>query len=296
MEKLEYFFKMYKTLPALLIIFTFMTAVMSCRNLKHNQAKIPVAKAGDKVLYLDQIPEIFRNNSSKEDSIAAINNYINSWARKEIMFHKALENLSDENKNEIEEQLQDTKVNLYIYHYQRQMILEKMDTIVTENEIENYYADNQNLFRLNSSIVKALYIKVPSGTPGIDKVRKWYISNKPEDIRQLEEYCFNFADKYDDFGENWISFDKLAVELPEEIINPEEFLRRYSFYETHDSSAYYFITIRDYMLKSSTAPYEYVKNDIKNIILNNRRVEFLKNLENGIYEEAVKTNYFRKYN
>jgi len=69
MKKLEHFFKMYKTLSTLLIIFTFMTAVMSCRNLKHNQARIPVAKAGDKVLYLDQIPEIFRNNSAKKTAL-----------------------------------------------------------------------------------------------------------------------------------------------------------------------------------------------------------------------------------
>ncbi len=287
---------MYKILSALLIVFSFMPAMISCRNLKSNPARIPVAKAGDKILYLDQIPEIFRDNSSKEDSIAAINNYVNSWARKEIMFAKALENLSEANRNEIEQQLQETRTNLYIYHYQRQMILEKMDTVVSEAEIENYYTNNQNLFHLNSSIVKALFIKIPSGLPDIDKVRRWYTSSKPEDIRQLEAYCYNFADKYDDFGENWISFDKLAVEMPEEIINPEEFLRRYSFYETRDSLAYYFIAVRDYRLMSSIAPYEYVKNDIKSIILNNRRFEFLKNLENGIYEEAVKTNYFRKYN
>lgn len=174
-------------------------------------------------------------------------------------------------------------------------MLEKMDTIVSETEIESYYSNNENHFRLNSSIIKALFIKIPLEAPNIEKVRKWYTSNSPSDLQQLESYCFQFAEKYDDFGEEWISFDKLAVELPSEIINPDEFLKRYTFYETQDSSAVYFMAIRDYRLRSTIAPFEYVKDDIKSIILNNRRFEFLKNLENDIYNEAVKSNVFKKF-
>lgn len=269
--------------------------LISCTSRQKDTMRIPVAKAGDKILYYDQIPEIYHKGVSREDSAANIENYISRWARRELMYIKAAENILPSYKNEIEKQIEETRANLYIYNYQRQMMLEKMDTVVTETEIENYYARDENRFRLNSSILKALFIRIPAGAPNIEKVRTWYVSNNPSDIRQLEAYCYQFADKYDDFGEEWISFDKLAVELPAGIISPEEFLRRNTYYETWDSSFAYFVAIRDYRLRSSVAPYEYVKDEITNIILNNRRFEFLKSLEDDIYKEAVKANIFRKY-
>jgi len=285
---------MSKTLISILLL-VFTVSVISCLRQNKGQARIPVARIGEKILFYDQIPDIYKNNNSPEDSIVSINQYINSWARKELLYARAVENLSPEYKNEIESQLQETKVNLYIYHYQHQMILEKMDTLVSDSEIEQYYALNPERFKLNSSIVKALFIKIPIEAPNIEKVRTWYRANDTESLRQLESYCFQFAEKYDDFEEQWISFDKLAVELPAEIINPDEFLKRYSYYETKDSSAYYFMAIRDYRLRSSIAPYEYVRNDIKSIILNNRRFEFLKKLENDIYNDAINSNIFKKY-
>ncbi|HOK26051.1 MAG TPA: hypothetical protein P5320_04390 [Bacteroidales bacterium] len=278
-----------------LSIITLSVSDISCLRQNKGPARIPVARAGEKILYYDQIPEIYRNTKSPEDSIVSINDYINSWARRELLYARAVENLSPEYKNDIESQLLDTKINLYIYHYQHQMMLEKMDTIVSDSEIEQFYASNPDRFKLNTSIVKALFIKIPAEAPNIDRVRVWYRANDSESLRQLESYCFQFAEKFDDFGEEWISFDKLAVELPAEIINPDEFLKRYSYYETRDSSSVYFIAIRDYRLRSSLAPYEYVKDDIKSIILNNRRFEFLKKLENDIYNDAINSNIFKKY-
>ncbi len=126
-----------------------------------------------------------------------------------MYYQKAEENLSPELKNEIEKQLEDTRTNLVIYQYQRQMMLEKMDTLLTEDELENYYALNESSFILNSNIVKALFIKLPLETPIIDKIRILARSNDQKDLQQLESYCFQFAEKFDDFNEQWVTMDKL---------------------------------------------------------------------------------------
>jgi len=91
--------------------------------------------------------------------------------------------------------------------------------------------------------------------------------------------------------------DRLTVELPGDIENEEYFLRRTKFFESNDpdSTFLFLVTIRDYRLRSSLAPYEYVKEDIKRIIWNNRRFEFIQSLENGIYNEALKENIFKIY-
>jgi hypothetical protein len=264
-----------------------------CRNNNNNARRISVASAGDATLYLDQIPNLVQPGTQPADSAAIFQNYINKWAKRELLFQKAEENLSPELRNEIEKQLEESRINLIIYQYQRQMMLERMDTIVSDAELENYYSANQENFVLSSNIVKALFIKLPAETPNVDKVRILARSNQQTDLQQLETICYQFADKFDDFNEKWIPLDRISVELPDEIANEESFLRRTSFYETSDSTFIYIVSIRDYKLRSSVAPFEYVSDDIKRIIWNNRRIDFIRSLENGIYNDALKENNFK---
>jgi len=267
-----------------------------CGNSRRDPKRVAVARAGDVFLYQDQIPRLITEGTSTMDSAGIIHDYINKWARKEFLYQKAVENLSPELKDEIDKQIEETRADLVIYQYQRQMMLEKMDTTVTEAEMENYYSANQKSFFLGSNIIKALFIKLPVETPDIYRIRRLARSNEQDDLQQLESICYQFADKFDDFNEKWIPFDRLSVELPEDISNEEYFLRRTSFYESNDSTYIYFITIRDYRLRSTLAPFEYARDDIKRIIWNNRRLEFIQALENGIYNDALKENDFTIFN
>ena len=266
-----------------------------CKN-DHNLAKrIPLAEVGKVILYYDEMPKVNQGDENTADSAALIQNYINKWAKRQLLLKKAEDNLSPALKNEIEKQLEETRSNLVIYQYQRQMILEKLDTVLTDTELENYYSANENSFVLSSDIVKALFIKLPLETPDLNKIRVLARSNDQKDLQQLESTCYQFAEKFDDFNEDWVTMDRLSVELPQSIENEENFLKRNTFYETSDSAATYLVSIRDYRLRSSLAPFEYVKDDIKRIIWNTRRFDFIQSLENGIYNEALKQNSFKIY-
>ncbi|MFO7620799.1 MAG: hypothetical protein R6W81_05970 [Bacteroidales bacterium] len=279
----------------LFILLLLLCSVAGCTKFKKPDKRVPVAKVNDIVLYYDQIPMHITRGASASDSAAIIQNYINKWAKSEFVYQKARENLSPEIKATIERQIDETRGDLIIYEYQRQMMLEKMDTIVTDQEIEDYYNLNSNSFVLGSNIVKALFIKLPPETPDIYRIKLLARSNNQADLQELESYCFQFAEKFDDFGENWITLDRLSAELGGRIDDQENFLRRYSFYETKDSLSVYLLNIRDYRLRSSIAPFDYIKDDIKRILLNNRRFVFIQSLENGIYNEALKANKFKVF-
>ena len=269
--------------------------IVGCRN-KHSQSKrIAIAEVGRVVLYYDEMPKLIQRGINEADSAALFQNYINKWAKRQLLLQKAEENLSPALKDEITKQLEETRSNLVIYQYQRQMILEKLDTVLTDAELENYYAANENSFVLTSNIVKALFIKIPLETPDLNKIRTLARSNDHNDLQRLETYCYQFAEKFDDFNEAWVPMDKLSVELPQNIENEEYFLKRNTFFETSDSTSLYLVSIRDYRLRSSLAPFEYVKDDIKRIIWNKRRFEFIQSLENGIYNDALKDNSFKIY-
>jgi len=272
-------------------ILFFLVLVVSCNRVQNESDRLAVAKAGDRVLYFDQIPStLVMPGMSGTDSISAVQSYIRRWSRKELMALRAEENLTAEYKDEVNRQLGEMRNNLLIYQYQQQMIIQKMDTVVTDNELQDYYVSNLNTFSLTTNLVKALFIKLPETTPDIGKVRKLYRSSIPNEIRELEDYCAQFALRYDDYDDAWIPFTHLLMELPLESENQEEWLARNSAVELKDDKFTYFIAIREYKLRNSVAPFEYIRGQVKTIILNNRRNAFLQKLEDGIYNEAVRNN------
>jgi len=281
-----------RTIIAASSILLFMYA---CTNYNSDANRLTVAQVEDKYLFADQIPVKINNGLSREDSISISRNYIDRWIRNELILRKAEENLSEEYQTEINSKLEETKANLMIYHYEQQMMLQKMDTMVTEQQIMDYYDNHLQNFTLQSNILKVLFLKLPVEAPNIDRARAWYRSDKQSDIQSLESYAYQFAEKFDDFGENWINMNFLLRELPSNIDNESYFLRNNQYYETSDSEFQYFVNIRDFRLKGSVAPIEYVRNDIKTIILNNRKIDFLQELENGIYNEGIKDNSFRVF-
>jgi hypothetical protein len=277
------------------IIFCCVFLIAGCDGNKKRPVRIAVAEVGNNILYYDEIPGLIQKDVNEADSAALVQNYINKWAKRQLVLQKAENNLSPELKNIIAKQLEETRANLAIYQYQQQMIREKLDTVLTDTELESYYAANEKSFVLTSNIVKVLFIKLPDETPDLNKIRVLARSNDQKDQQQLESLCYQFAEKFDDFNEEWVPMNRLAVELNENIENEDNFLRRNTFFEKSDSVSTYLVSIRDFRLRSSLAPFEYVKDDIKRIIWNNRRFEFIQSLENGIYNDALKENSFKIY-
>jgi hypothetical protein len=282
-------------MKTVILAFCSVALFMGCNNNEHHNQRIPIAAVGKVTLFYDEVPGTIIGTIGKEDSASVIKNFISGWAKRQLLLRQAEDNLTAEKKDHIEKQLEETRSNLIIYEYQQEMILEKMDTVINENEIENYYMANENTFSLTSNIIKALLIKLPAETPDLDKIRTLARSNDHKDLQELEGLCYQFAEIYDDFDEDWVPLDRLTVEIHENIEDEENFLRTNTFFEKKDTASVYLVSIRDYRLRSSLAPFEYVKDDIKRIIWNNRRFEFLQSLENGIYNDALKDNSFKIY-
>lgn len=255
-----------------------------------------LAKVGSKVLMKREIPDLYKEGISEEDSIALANKFIENWIRKELLYKKAQENLSRSQQNEINYRIEESKASLSIYYYEQGLIRQKMNAAISEKEINDYYEANPNALKLKDNIVKALFIQVPASSPNIKDVKKWYKSDDDNDLNELESYCYQYAKKFDDFNEEWVSFNFLLKRFPKVITsNPERFLRYNKGIEVKDSSYYYFASIREYKLKSSVSPIEYVENQIKSVIFNQRKIKFINELENSLYNEAKTNSEFEIY-
>ncbi|WP_163326298.1 hypothetical protein [Draconibacterium mangrovi] len=266
-------------------------ALSSCSSGSNDE---PVASVGEKVLYRSKVEEILPKGISREDSISMTDNYIDKWIKQELLIQKADENLSEEQKD-LRNELEEYRNSLIIYKYKNELIRQRMDTVVTDQQIEEFYNNNPANFNLNNSIVKATFVMIPSDLADPNMVKSLIADTSPEGIDELRDYCSQYAKKANISADEWISFQMLENNFPQKVDDPETFLKRNELYEMNDSNYYYIVSIHDYKLSNDLAPIEFVRDNIKNLILNQRKIRFLKEIEENIYTEGVRKKKFRIY-
>jgi hypothetical protein len=268
--------------------------LLSCNSNKPKTQNIPVARVFDNYLYTSDLQEAIPCGLAETDSLALVKDIIDKWVRKHLLLNKAEENLTAQEKN-VEKQIEDYRLSLLIFKYEQSLIQQKLDTNITQKEIEDYYNQNSSNFILNENLVKAVFIKVPKTAPDIWKLRRWYLSNNESDVKSLEAYCYQYAEKYDYFDEDWVQFKLLLEQMPEIYSTPKNLLTTRSSIELSDTTSIYLVRIMDYKLEGTVSPLESVSNNIKSIVLNKRKIQYVNRLESEIYNNALNHGNFTIY-
>jgi hypothetical protein len=265
-------------------------------NESENGVHRAVARVNQSYLYLDELKGIVPTDASKEDSTARISSYVNSWIRKQLLLTEAAKNI-DINEAEVERKVLDYRYSLIGYEFQNFYIKKNLNDSIASAEIEEYYKTHLDNFILKQNIIQGSYLKVPKTAPRIQRIKELMYSTKAADKSELKSYCLSFSAAYQLPDSTWIEFDKLTANSPlVEIPNKVQFLYNYRFYETNDASFLYFLKIDAFKISDNVSPLEFVEEDIKNIILNKRKVELAKKLEDEVYENAVKRKDFEVFN
>lgn len=278
--------------PLLLILFPcFFWLFQSCQSDKPDQPI--VAKVGEHYYSLDDLNKSIPNNLSAEDSAELASNLIQTWMMGELMYDKAQYNLGDE-QVDIEKQVANYRKDLFIFEYEKQLVIQKLDTTVSEKEISDFYNENNNMFQLNDYILKVTYVKVLPSAPEIDKVKAWMKTDDSENKEKLMDYCHRYAVKcFTDTS--WVYFNELLTELPIQVYNKEAFLREGNLVDFRDTDHLYLLLIREIQSKNTTSPLNLERERIRNLILNKRKIELLSTIRRRIYRDAVSSGKAEVY-
>lgn len=257
-----------------------------------NENRLPVARVNNVYLYRDELRGIVPAGASGEDSASRTEGYINSWIRKQLLIQEAARKI-DINEAEVERKILDYRYSLIAYEYQSYYIKQNLDTVISASEIESYYTNNKDNFILKQNIVRATFIKVPASAPRTEKIKNLIFSEKESDKNELKSYCLSFSTAYHISDSSWMPFDELVKKSPlVEIPNKIQFLQGNSYYETSDDSYLYFFKMDEYRITDNVSPLEFVRDEIKNIILNKRKVALVKKLEDEVYADAFEQREF----
>lgn len=279
-------------------VFLLLVLLQSCdliRMKEESGGRKAVARVGETYLYQDELEGLVSNKASREDSVLRVSSYIDSWVRKQVLISEAMKNI-DINEAEVERKVLEYRYSLIGYEYQNFYIKKNLNDSVSPDEIGAYYEEHRDNFILKQNIVRGTFIKVPKEAPRTGRIKELIFSQKPKDMEELRSYCLSFSSAYHLYDSSWIEFDKLTVGSPlAEIPNKIQFLKSNPYYETGDNQSLYFLKIDEYKISDNVSPLEFVKEDIKNIILNKRKVELAQKLEQEVYENAVTNKDFEVY-
>jgi hypothetical protein len=264
------------------------------KNIRQPAPEEAVARVHDQYLYKSDLSQIIIPGTTPEDSAIVVNSYIQNWIKKQLVLYKAEANLDEEKKN-VEQKLIEYRNSLITYIYESELIRQKLDTTVSDEEILKYYEENNRNFELKDNIIKVLYLKVKKDAPKIKKVKDWYKSGNPKDRIQLEEYCYQYASDFHLDDETWLLFDELLKKVPIKTYDKEAYLKNNRFIEIEDSTDLYLVNIREMKIRESLSPLSFVRDDIRVLIINKRKLDLIREMENTTYEEALRKNEFEIY-
>ena len=274
-------------------LFLCLLAVASLASCRQGGDDSPVvARVYGHELHRSDLAGLVPQGVSPEDSAAIISTYIDQWVRQTVVLDKAEKNVKDD----FSRQLGEYRNSLIIYAYERQIVDQLLDTVVTQTQMREYYDSHRSDFQLKNSIVKAVYVIAPKKSPAAPALKNLISKNVFSDaeVVDLEQLAtrHKLQGYYD--ADTWIPFYTLQAAVPITTYNENLFLRQKQSIVLTDDSLTYFVRILNYRVSDETSPLELERESIRSIILNHRKVELLAKMQSDLMAEAERGGHIEK--
>jgi len=251
-----------------------------------------IASINEKDLLLAEV--IKEMPKATEDSVFFVEHYMNLWIRKQLMIYHAEINLNSD-LLDYEKQITEYRSSLLIYAYQQELINQNFDTTISPYAITDYYTQYYQEFKLVKNIFKGRYIVVDKSAPKLKSLSKWFKSDNVELVEELTGYCQQFAKEYYLEDSRWQYFTTINAKLPKLITEEEYFLQNTQDIWFEDEQYRYYVYIKDYQIKGAISPLALEREKIRNVLLNKNKIQYLKQLEEELYQNALALGKIKIY-
>ena len=272
-----------------------MLALCSCRavsSIVHDDQV--VAKVGKDKLYKSELEGMIPALISAEDSTRLAEQYIRSWATDRLYLQVAEQQLS-KSELDVSEELERYRISLVRYRYEQLYLNTRLDTLITDEQVKEYYNSHNEDFLLSRPLLKVRFVDVMRDSPNKDEILKMMTSDKYDDVEYADSLAMTSTLRYFDNSDTWMDARDLARAFGVDyeymlgkmrnnmiIIEPEG---------RNDILAAYVCDI----ISGGIAPLDYCTPAIRDIIMSNRKRELLESLERDLLESALGNKQFVIY-
>lgn len=277
------------------LLFLILILSAGCRYFKKEQPIDAVARVNDAYLPASYLKNLIPIDTPKEDSILLAQTYINRWATEKLLIDRALINLSAEKQEELDNLINQYRQDLYTRAYKDAIISQSLDTVVSDRSMDSFYQKNLDNFRLNEEISQIRFIQLPKNHSALKSLTEKFKRFNRKDAKLLDSISIQFI-KYNLDDSIWVkSVDVINVISPVTLENKDQILKKSQFSQLEDSLSVYLVFVKDKLVRNDVAPLNYIKETIKQIVLNKRISELNKKLETDITRDAIKNKQFEIY-
>ena len=283
-----------KNLRKWIVVLGAVMACMGCDPQHDHKGKTPLVEVAGKFLYEEDLRLAMPVGLSKDDSVLFAENYIKNWVEDVLIYDKAEGNIPDNDK--VNTLVENYRKALIMHIYQEELVTQRLVNEIPDEDIAAYYDKNKSLFVLEEPVMKGLFIKVPLRSPGLANVRRWYKKNTQDAIEELEKYSLRNAVTYDYFYDRWKPVKDVTLLLPmKELKNDVNYLNRNRDVELKDTAYHYFLHVEDFQEAGKVKPMDLAKEEVKEILINLKRVNFIDRVKDDLYRQASDKDRIKYY-
>ena len=266
--------------------------VSSCSFMQRSD-DILLARLGDAYLYESEVKSLQMTNLSSVDSTAIIQQYIQNWAQEELLLQKAVLNIN-QNELEIDKRLEAYRRSLLIHAYEQKLIQQQLDTLVLIDELETYYNQHTDDYILGTKIAKVVFVKASTMAPKLDSLKHWLFNEDSIDTDKIESYSHQYAKRFYNNPSEWITWADFENIFPTEF-NISSLSMKKNTMSLEDTLHVYLVRLMDVKEQGEIAPLEYVEEEIKSILLNQRKLKTVGIIQHKLLEDAKNSKQFEIY-
>ena len=244
-----------------------------------------VARVGEHKLQKSELEAYIPAGVSSEDSLALARQYINAWAEELLFLDIAESRLSKEEKD-VSKELEEYRRTLLKYRYEERYINERLDTLISDEEIRNYYQEHTDKFLVDRPLLKTRYMVIPADSRNLKTIKELMSSDDAMDALAADSLAFTVALRYVDSSDNWMDAILLARELGTDEVSMMKALKNRFIEFKGDDGNLRVAYVVDIVQKGSPAPLEYCAERIGDIILSARKHELVSGLERDLLNDA----------
>ncbi|MGV6831454.1 MAG: peptidyl-prolyl cis-trans isomerase [bacterium] len=269
--------------------------VVSCDFFKEKPTEPLAARVGEAYLTKAELYKMIPDGLNEADSILSANSVITRWATQQLLMEAAALNINEDRLANLNSLIEQYKIDLYTNAYKEALVKQKIDTSITTLEAEEIYNQNKQSFKLNEDLIKFRYIQIDETHQDIDDIKERLKEFNDDDKKLLDSIAIQFK-SYSLNDSIWVQLNKVVEKIKVVTpVNKDELLKKSNFIERKDSLSLYLMQVEDVRLRNEIAPLEYVLPTIRQIVINERKLKFIKQLEKDITKDAIQNNEFEIY-
>lgn len=273
--------------------YIFITILLSSCSFFERTDDILLARLGDSYLYESDVKSLQNLALTTADSLAFIQQYIKNWAQEELLLQKAVLNINQE-ELEIEKRLEAYRRSLLIHAYEQRLIQQSIDTLVLKDDLQAYYEQHADDYLLADKITKVMFVKASIMAPKLDSLETWMFDKDTLDTDRIEAYCHQYSKRFYYNPDEWLTWKDFIEVFPSDFDISSLSMKKNTMF-LKDTLDVYLLRLMAVKEQGEIAPLEYVEEEIKSILLNQRKLKTVEVIQSKLLEDAKKSKQFEIY-